>query len=260
LYFLITPLLPTIVGSRTSSNPVVVPRRLVVYWIIANTANLHILSAFERRSVAGLGPPQILFRKKLAPQEAIHDHFRFFASLRGWFFALPASVSLNGVSGETNFLANILDNIQKSRRFFANLACESVVQAKLLANRPSQSARRNEEPRENRGQLRCCIWIQVFGCQSLCNQRRRRKQGFRPGVRIFIRSALIRTAPGRRCEKLLRKKRRMREATSPDQVALPTSGMTCYGQTIRFVYRGLYRRAFSSGIRPNSLSCSGPGA
>jgi len=55
--------------------------------------------------------------------------------------------------------------------------------------------------------------------------------------------ALIRTAPDRRCEKLLRKKRRMRAATSPDQVALPTSGMTCYGHTIRFVNRGAFNFA-----------------
>ncbi len=51
----------------------------------------------------------------------------------------------------------------------------------------------------------------------------------------------------------------MREATSYDQVALPTSGMTCYGRTIRFFYRGLYHDAFSSGIRTNSLSGSDPG-
>jgi hypothetical protein len=51
--------------------------------------------------------------------------------------------------------------------------------------------------------------------------------------------ALIRNRPGwGDAEKLLRKKRRMREATSPDQVALRTSGMTCYGQTIHLVYRG----------------------
>jgi len=49
----------------------------------------------------------------------------------------------------------------------------------------------------------------------------------------------------------------MREATSYDQVALPTSGMICYGRTIRFFYRGLYRDALSSGIRSNSLSDSG---
>jgi hypothetical protein len=84
-------------------------------------------------------------------------------------------------------LANTPISIQKSRRFFANLAYESVARAKWLAHRPSESARRNEEPRENRGQLRCCIWIQVFRCQSLWNRRRRRKQGFKPGVRIFIR-------------------------------------------------------------------------
>jgi hypothetical protein len=30
------------------------------------------------------------------------------------FFALPASVSLSGVSGETNFLGNILASIQKT--------------------------------------------------------------------------------------------------------------------------------------------------
>jgi hypothetical protein len=93
----------------------------------------------------------------------------------------------NGASRETNFLANRLTSIQKSRRFFANLASESIAAVKLLAHQLSESARRNEEPRENRGQLRCCIWIQVFGCQSLRNRRRRRKQGFKPGVRIFIR-------------------------------------------------------------------------
>jgi hypothetical protein len=53
-------------------------------------------------------------KKSCAAQEAIHDHFRFFASLRGSFFALPASVSLSGVSGETNFLGNILASIQKT--------------------------------------------------------------------------------------------------------------------------------------------------
>jgi outer membrane receptor for ferrienterochelin and colicin len=35
----------------------------------------------------------------------------------------------------------------------------------------------------------------------------------------------------------------MRAATSPEQVALPTSGMTCYGQTIRFVNRGAFNFA-----------------
>jgi hypothetical protein len=111
---------------------------------------------------------QILFRKNLAPpRKPSLITFRFFASLRGSFFALSASVSLSGVSEETNFLANILAGIRKSRWFFANLARKSVVQAKLLANRPSQSARRNEEPRENRGQLRCCIWYKFSGA-SLC--------------------------------------------------------------------------------------------
>jgi hypothetical protein len=64
-------------------------------------------------------------KKPCAAQEAIHDHFRFFASLRGSFFALPASVSLNGLSGETNLLGNILASIQKSRWFFGNLARKS---------------------------------------------------------------------------------------------------------------------------------------
>ena len=118
------------------------------------------------RSVACLGPPQILFSKKsCAAQEAIHNHFRFFASLRGSFFAPPASVSLNGVSGETNFLANIA-SIQKSRWFFANLARESVVQAKLLANRLSQSARRNEEPRRSPNIWNDLLWPTDPFCQS----------------------------------------------------------------------------------------------
>jgi hypothetical protein len=145
---------------------------------------------------------------------------------------------LRMVPPNANLLANPRISIQKSRRFFANLAYESVARAKL-AQLPSESARRNEEPRENRGQLRCCIWIQVFGCQSLWNRRRRRKRGFKPGVRIFIRCRPHSHRPGwGDAEKLLRKKRRMREATSPDQVALRTSGMTCYGQTIHLVYRG----------------------
>src|SRR5260221_9334313 len=94
------------------------------------------------------------------------------------------------------FLAISSPAFRKPRWAFANLARDSVVQAKLVANQPSQSARRNEEPRENRGQLRCCIWIQAFGCQSLCNQRRRRKQGFKPGGRIFIRRRPHSHCPG----------------------------------------------------------------
>ena len=57
--------------------------------------------------------------------------FVFSASRRGSFSALPASVSLSGVSGQTNFLANPLTSIQKSPRFFANLASASVAQAKV---------------------------------------------------------------------------------------------------------------------------------
>jgi len=78
-----------------------------------------------------LGHPKSFFQKNFAPREAIHDHFRFSASRRGSFFALPASVSLSGVSGQTNFLAKTPTSIQKSPRFFANLASASVAQAKV---------------------------------------------------------------------------------------------------------------------------------
>jgi hypothetical protein len=47
-------------------------------------------------------------KKSCAAQEAIHDHFRFSHHCVVRFFALPASVSLSGVSSETNFLGNIL--------------------------------------------------------------------------------------------------------------------------------------------------------
>jgi hypothetical protein len=46
----------------------------------------------------------------------------------------------------------------------------------------------------------------------------------------------------------------MREATSPDQLALPTSGMICYGQTIcclsRFVPRCFLFRGFTQTPSP----------
>jgi hypothetical protein len=72
-----------------------------------------------------LGHLKSFFEKILRAGEAIHAHFRFSASRCGSFFGLLAGASLNGVSGETNLLANILASIQKPRRSFGNLACEN---------------------------------------------------------------------------------------------------------------------------------------
>jgi hypothetical protein len=77
--------------------------------------------------------------------------FVFFASLRGSFFRAPGERFIEWRQRRDKFSRQYPRPFRKPRWAFANLARDSVVQAKLVANRPSQSARRNEEPCENRG-------------------------------------------------------------------------------------------------------------
>ena len=117
------------------------------------------------RSVACLGPPQILFRKNLAPPRKpsmITFVFSHHCVVR---FSRPGERFIEWRQRRDKFSANIA-SIQKARWFFANLARESVVQPKLLANRPSQSARRDEEPRRSPNIWNDLLWSNDPFCQS----------------------------------------------------------------------------------------------
>jgi hypothetical protein len=90
----------------------------------------------------------------------------FVFRITAWFvFRAPGERFIEWRQRRDKFFANIA-SIQKSRWFFANLARESIVQAELLANRPSQSARRNEEPRRSPNIWDDLLWPNDPFCQS----------------------------------------------------------------------------------------------
>jgi hypothetical protein len=96
----------------------------------SDTANFPGSAAFCRifhsESWAILNP----FLKKFYPDQKVSTTS---SSLRVtmWFvFRAPADRFFEPVSPNANLLANTLISIQKSRRFFANLAYESVARAK----------------------------------------------------------------------------------------------------------------------------------